>query len=639
MEDLDPQTLGAESARLLASIVDAMPGGGEDRPGQQTMLLAVANAIATGRHLAVEAGTGTGKSLAYLVPALASGARVVVATATKALQDQLATKDLPLLTEHLDRPFSFALLKGRSNYVCAQRLAEIERDGEQLSLDVERDRAPADELARIQAWAETTPTGDQAELDFSPSSAAWAAVSVGPRECPGRSRCPSGEVCFAERARDAAFGADVTVVNLHLYGMHLASDGAVLGEHDIVVLDEAHQAEDILAASNGTEIGPGRFGALVRTAGAILADDELLSRVSEAGDNLADALAPRLGQRITEVDPDLVGALDVARSRVERLAHALRNLPDDGPSDTGARKIRAVQATTALIDDLDQVRELDDRLVTWVEGSSSSPVLRVTPIDISGLLSEQLWSDGPVTVLTSATLPANLAERLGLDGHPHDDLRAESPFDYENQAMLYCAADLPEPRDPDYRDAFWAELESLIVAAGGRTLALFTSRRAMNEAAEHLEPRLPWRVLTQDELPKPALIEAFSSDEESCLFATMSFWQGVDIPGPALSLVTIDRLPFPRPDDPVLTARRELAGPRAFRVIDIPRATMMLAQGAGRLIRSVDDRGVVAVLDSRLARSKSYRWDFVNALPPMRRTRDRAEVEAFLRTLRDGPAQ
>ncbi|HEX7095960.1 MAG TPA: ATP-dependent DNA helicase, partial [Acidimicrobiales bacterium] len=301
------------------------------------------------------------------------------------------------------------------------------------------------------------------------------------------------------------------------------------------------------------------------------------------------------------------------------------------------RKLRAVQAVTALLGDLDAVLHLRDTDVAWVEGPAASPVLRVAPVDVAAILREQLWPHRTL-VLTSATLPPNLAVRLGCDPDTFDSIDVGSPFDYENAALLYCPAGMPDPRSPGYRAALLDELESLIVAAGGRTLALFTSWRAMRDAVEHLRPRLPWRILVQGELPKPALIEGFSSDESSCLFATMSFWQGVDVPGASLSLVTIDRLPFPRPDDPLLDARRELAGAAAFRAIDVPRAATLLAQAAGRLVRTASDRGVVAVLDPRLATNRSYRWDIVRALPPMRRTRHRAEAEAFLRELRDNAA-
>jgi ATP-dependent DNA helicase DinG len=404
----------------------------------------------------------------------------------------------------------------------------------------------------------------------------------------------------------------------------------------VAVVDEAHQTEDIVAAAAGFEITAGRFGHLERLASGLLTDaGTLASDVDAAGSRLGDELAALHGQRVRPpLAPSLADAVDLARTRVERLGHALRNVPDDASADVSARKQRAVQAITTLLGDLDGVLHLRDDDVAWVEGSADAPVLRVAPVDVAAILRERLWPERTV-VLTSATIPPRLGERLGVEPGDVTELDVGSPFDYEHAALLYCAADLPDPRAPEFRPALLGDLESLIVAAGGRTLALFTSWRAMREAVEHLRPRLPWKVLAQGDLPKQALLEAFSSDETSCLFATMSFWQGVDVPGATLSLVTIDRLPFPRPDDPLLEARRELAGDAAFRTIDVPRAAMLLAQAAGRLIRSAHDRGVVAVFDPRLARARSYRWDIVRALPPMRRTRDRTEAETFLRALRD----
>jgi ATP-dependent DNA helicase DinG len=267
--------------------------------------------------------------------------------------------------------------------------------------------------------------------------------------------------------------------------------------------------------------------------------------------------------------------------------------------------------------------------VLWVDGTDDRPVLHVAPLDVSGHLQQGLFADHTV-VLTSATLDAGLGERLGVDTRRLD---VDSTFDHEAQALLYCAAHLPDPRTPGFEAAARAEVAELIRAAGGRTLALFTSWRAMKAAVEELRPTLPWTVLAQGDLPKPALLHRFANDVDSCLFATASFWQGVDVPGAALSLVTIDKLPFPRPDEPLAAARRERHGADGFRMVDLPRAATLLAQAAGRLIRTSTDRGVVAVLDRRLATSRSYRWDLVRALPPMRRTREPEEVRRFLREL------
>jgi ATP-dependent DNA helicase DinG len=615
--------------QALARVVAALPGGGEERPGQLEMALAVAASLETGRHLIVQAGTGTGKSMGYLVPALLSGNKVVISTATKALQDQLAGKDLPYLQRHLGAPFEFAVVKGRSNYLCRQRALEVAGGGDQLDLDAvdasDLGSGLSAQVLRILQWATETKTGDRADLKFEPSPRAWAQVSVTAMECPGAARCPSGDVCFAEQARQRAEQADVVVANTHLYGTHLASGGHVLPDHDVVIFDEAHELEDVASASLGLELGAGRFRALARNARGLLAADEktLADELEAMGDRWEVALDPWRGKRLPAgLDDDLTAVLAMAAERASRLVAAVRRSEKDEP-----RRNRALQAGGHLAGDIAYIADLPPSHVAWVEGPVHAPLFKCSPVDVGPLLSEHLW--GTVTaVLTSATIPPLLAARVGIDSEAVTELDVGSPFDYAGHSLLYCALDLPDPRNPAYEPAMHDELEALLRAAGGRTLALFTSWRAMNAAAEALSPRIPWRVLTQSDLPKPALLKAFTDDETSCLFATMGFWQGVDVPGPSLSMVTIDRIPFPRPDEPLLQARRERAGPAAFRVIDLPRAATLLAQGSGRLIRSSSDRGVVAVLDPRLGKA-GYRWDLVRALPPMRRTRDRADVEAF----------
>jgi ATP-dependent DNA helicase DinG len=619
----------------LDHVTPHLAGGGEVRHGQRQMAAAVESAAAEHYHLFVQAGTGTGKSLAYLVPALLSGRRTVVATATKALQDQLAQKDLPFLTEHLGMDFTFAVLKGRSNYVCRQRLSEIAgTDTGQTSLDGLAEHARADQLVRIKQWAAETPTGDRAELEFEPSVATWSAVSVGARECPGAARCPSGAVCFAEQARAAASTADLIVVNQHLLALDLALDGTLLPEHDLVVIDEAHQLEDITSSVAGLELTGGRLAAFARLVRGVVANDTLIADIDRAGDALGDAIDAMSDTRLqAPIAEKLRVALNQARDRVERAANALRNVPDNAPGDVGARKQRALQASITLLVDIDLVMNFDsERSVAWIERDST---IHLAPIDISDIMRRSLWSK-KIAVLTSATMPNNLSTRLGLAADEHTILDVGSPFDFEHNALLYCAASLPDPRDPGYKAATHRELEALISAAGGRTLALFTSWAAMREAVEYLRPRLPWPLLAQGDLPKSALLDQFSDQHATSLFATMGFWQGIDVPGPSLSLVVIDRLPFPRPDDPLLAARRALIGGDAFSQIDVPRAATLLAQGAGRLIRSATDRGVVAVLDPRLARGRSYRWQIISALPPMPRTREREDAESFLRRIRDG---
>ncbi len=628
MTHTDP-ALAKRTETALGAVIDQLAAG-EVREGQRNMAVAVAGAIDSGNHLIAQAGTGTGKSLAYLVPAIQSGQTVVIATATKALQDQLANKDLPFLDEHVAEPFVWSILKGRSNYLCKQRMAEMQRDGDQLEFDDgSRAGGSALEIRKIVQWSAETKTGDRAELDFEPQARVWGAVSVGPMECPGAAKCPSGATCFSEDARRAAHAASVVVVNLHLYGLNLASNGSILPEHDVVVIDEAHQLEDVLSSAAGLDFGPGRFASLARNARSII-ESSLATELGDIGGQLGDILGQRVGDRLRSFDEELQNVLNVAVNRVNEVVNAARKVDDD--SDQGPVKQRVLIQGGHLAADLNLLMDLPDTHVVWVEGPGQYPSMRMAPIDVAGFLRENLWDGDRTAILTSATLDAELPERLGLFDTEYDRIDVGSPFDYQTQALLYCAVSLPSPKSADWLDAISDELVELVNAAGGRTLALFTSWRAMDHVSEQLDKRVDYRVLTQRELPKPALIREFMNDESSVLCATMGFWQGVDIPGRTLRLVSIDRLPFPRPDEPLLEARRERAGANAFRTIDLPRTATMLAQGAGRLIRTSADRGVVAVLDQRLGKA-GYRWDLVNALPPMKRTRHRQEVVEFLASL------
>jgi ATP-dependent DNA helicase DinG len=611
-------------ATVTGALVDA-----EDRAGQRQMAELVAAAIAAKRHLVVQAGTGTGKTLAYLVPAILADARIVVATATKALQDQLANKDLPFLAEHLGVDFDWAVLKGRSNYVCLQRLREMSNpDQGQLELDTMAVTTRA-EIKKLAEWAGSSSSGEVSELGWTPSDNAWRAVSVGSDECPGADRCPLGEPCFAEQARRRAAVADVIVVNTHLYGLNVASGGAILPEHDVVVFDEAQVLEDIMSDTVGVEIAPGRFTALSGVVRRIVDDPTLTGSIAEIAESLRDALSGHVGERLSTPLPDPVQeVLNDARLRLGRANEVLVAI-DTQNEDARQRKLRAQTMTGRAIEQLDVAIEGREGYVAFVSGSRDAPRLEVAPLDVGPAMAEGVWSRR-TGVLTSATIPASIATRVGIADDAVDLADVGSPFDYEANSMLYCAMHLPNPNSEGFRSAVHDELEALISAAGGRTLALFTSWRSMDEAAEALRDRVDFPILTQRDLPKPALVKAFADSEETCLFATAGLFQGVDVPGRTLSLVVIDRIPFPRPDDPLLSARREKLGSAAFGQIDIPRASMMLAQACGRLIRSATDRGVVAVMDPRLGTAR-YRWDIVKALPPMKRTRHRAEVEAFLR--------
>jgi ATP-dependent DNA helicase DinG len=633
---MNPDATAADVAAVLARVTAALPGR-EDRPGQLRMAELVADAIHTKRHLVVQAGTGTGKTLAYLVPVIVMGQKCIVATATKALQDQLATKDLPFLAAELaelGHDVDWAVLKGRSNYLCLQRLREMSQPATgQLELE-EMSPLHRVEITKLAEWAGTTPTGDQAELDWSPSDTTWRAVSVGSDECPGADRCPVGQECFAEQARRRAQASDVVVVNTHLYGLHVGSGGAILPEHDVVVFDEAHVLEDTMSDTVGVQISPGRFVTVGATVRRILDDPQLVGAVTDLATLLRDAFSPYANQRLTTPLPDpIIAVLEDAQIRLTRVGEAVQKI-ETSVEDAQQRKLRAQRIVTRTMEAVEAALAAGDGTVPFVSGSRDSPRLEIAPLDVGPTLAAGVWQER-TAILTSATIPASLARRVGLPDERTSGDDVGSPFDYEHQAVLYCAMHVPPPRSPAFRSAVADELVDLIQAAGGRTLALFTSWAAMDAAVETVRPRLDVPILTQRDLPKPALVKAFAESEETCLFATTGMFQGVDVPGRTLSLVVIDKLPFPRPDDPLLSARREQLGPSAFSEIDVPRAATLLAQACGRLIRNGTDRGAVAVLDSRLGTAR-YRWDIVNALPPMKRTRDRAEVARFLREIRDG---
>ncbi|MCE2763100.1 MAG: ATP-dependent DNA helicase [Ilumatobacteraceae bacterium] len=635
----------SSSRRTLSDALEiataALPAA-ETRPGQRQMATAVEEAIAEGRHLVVQAGTGTGKTIAYLVPAMLAGKRTVVATATKALQDQLAKKDLPFLVEtlsdYLGHEVSWAVLKGRRNYVCRQRIAEVtgqvvgksKRDDSPTLLDLDDFSATnRREIDRIVTWAATTPTGDFADLDFNPSERATLAVSVGSEECPGANRCPFGGSCFAEMARARAAEAEIIVVNTHLYGNHIASDGALLPEHDIVIVDEAHGLEDIMSDTVGISIGEGSFTYFAGAVRRILDDPKLNQEITDVGLMLDEVLAPHLGNRLNAPLPaNVAEVLATGRRVVGNTLDGLRRI-ETKDDDSNQRKLRAQMLATRLADTLDAALTIDSTFVPFVTGRADRPKLDIAPLDVAPILREGVWTKHPA-ILTSATIPSNMPARIGL---PVDDtvmLDVESPFDYPENSILYCSTSLPEPNSLQFTPRMHDELFHLITAAGGRTLALFTSYKAMDAAVTEMRKRLTVTIFAQNEYQRGQLVRMFTDDETSCLFATASFFQGIDIPGRTLSLVTLDRIPFPRPDDPLLSARREALGDRAFRDIDLPRAATLLAQATGRLIRNASDRGVVAVFDPRLG-TKGYRREILATMPPMRRSTTRSEVEEFLR--------
>ena len=617
----------------LDKVVSSMSGGGERRPGQRQMCEAVAVALDEDRHLVVSAGTGTGKSMAYLAPIAASGKKAVVATATKALQDQLVNKDLPQLAQALGKPLRFAVLKGRSNYICLKKLGDLSSaaSSEQGRLIEARSAEEAgrirEEVARLADWAAETPDGDRAGLDFEPSPRAWEGVSVSGRECPGANNCPSGAECFAERARNTAADVDVLVVNTHLYCLHVFTDADILPAHDAVVLDEAHTVEDIAAGAAGVSLTGGRFAAAARAVRAAVPNSRTAGEVDGAGTMLRAALRSHRDTLLSPVPDELVDLAVLCRGRLDAADAELRDAPGDETRQRMARRTIA-----ALAEDLARASDLETEDAVWVEGTDRNPAWRTAPIDVSTLLHERLWKHTPA-VLTSATVPTNLVDTLGVPDDQCDELDVGSPFDYRTSGLLYCAKSLPNPNRPGRDRGAHQQIARMATAAGGRTLALFTSYDAMDRAAEAVREMTGLVIYTQRDLPKQELMRRFAEQEESCLFATMGMWQGMDVPGRSLSLVVVDRIPFPRPDEPLMSARRQRCGSGAFHQIDVPRAATMLAQGIGRLIRSADDRGVVAVLDSRLA-TAGYRQGLLRGLPPFRRTIDIAEVEAFLAGIR-----
>jgi len=629
--DLHDDGVGADHDEVRAALdaVTATLPAQERREGQRAMAVVVADAIATHRHLVVEAGTGIGKSLAYLVPVVLSQHRTVVATATKALQDQLIGKEVPSLAA-AGLEVTAAVLKGRQNYLCRQRLADVGTpQAASFELDDAETKGVATQLRRIAVWADSTETGERDHLGFEADPRAWARVSMPAEECPGADRCPFGGTCFAEQAKRRAESADVVIVNAALYGAHLSTGRTLLPPHDVVVFDEAHELDAQLSRSLGVELSAPRLRGIATLARHSGAHDaaSIAEDLARAADRLAAVLQDRLARgAATGLDDVTRAVLDQAASAAERLVEAIEALP--ASPGTEMRRWSSRGAAVHLRGDLVRLRDPGGDDLVFLEGTERHVTLVRAPVDVGPLLRD-LWAEA-TGVLCSATMPLGLEDRLGLDPQRRTRLELPSPFDYAAHSLLYVPTHLPDRRDPACEDQMADELAALVDAAGGRTLALFTSRRALEQVGAAVRAKVPTPVLLQGDASRAALLAAFAADESTSLFATMGFWQGVDIPGRTLSLVAIDRLPFGRPDDPMLQARRERAGDAAFSAVDVPRASMLLAQGVGRLIRTAEDRGVVCVLDTRLA-TATYRGALLRRLPPMRRTTRRGDAVDFLR--------
>jgi ATP-dependent DNA helicase DinG len=621
---------GKEAIAALRQVTSSFDGA-EERQGQIDMSHAIAESLASGRSIIVQAGTGTGKSLGYLVPAILTGETAVVATATKALQDQLNSNDLPLLQKHLDIPFTWAVVKGRSNYACLQRINERADKSAQLEFEETSDKVNK-EIDELITWAKKTKTGDFDELPRIPSDRAKQAISVSTDECPGKNKCPVGANCFAERARDAASTANVVVVNIALYGAHIASSGNILPEHKIVIFDEAHQLESSLSDAVGIQLTNGRVSSFASSVRRVIADPMVTNRLEELGLRFSGAIGPHVGNRLQRPLPsNIVENMSLIRIEVATLINALRELKTDN-EPTQQRIYRAQTQGTRLTESLDIALGSFEGYVAYVEGSEERPILRITPLHIGEVLATNVWNEH-TAVLTSATVPHSMPERVGLPLDGTEVLTVDSPFDYEKNSILYCSRFFPEVKSPAYKDFLYDEMEALMTAAGGRTLALFTSNAALYAAIDAMRERVTFPILGPKDYPRQTLIDMFIEDESACIFASQGFFQGVDFPGRTLSLVILDKLPFPTPTDPLLEARRDAVGrDKSFGEIDLPMAATSLAQAAGRLIRTDTDRGVVAVFDSRLATAK-YKWTLINAMPPMNKTRERPVVEQFLRDI------
>jgi ATP-dependent DNA helicase DinG len=647
----------------LTHAVEAV--GGAEREGQVEMAEAVGRAIRTGEHLAVQAGTGTGKSLAYLVPAIRHAVEdettVVVSTATIALQRQLVDRDLPRLAKSLKKPLgrepTFAILKGRRNYLCLHRLdtgAPDEPDDATL-FDPFAVSRMGKEVKRLYAWSSDTETGDRDELVPGVSDQSWRQVSVTAKECLGAARCPIGTDCFAERARAEAGRADIVVTNHALLAIDALQGYQVLPERDLVIIDEAHELVDRVTSVATGELSSAMVSAAVRRCGKLI-DADVADRLMESSDALAVILDDVPSGRLDQLPRALQGSLPALRDAAHACITALGSERKEDVEGATARKLARTlldevhDTTVRLLEafDTDQAHQRD---VVWLTGDKYSanprpPALKVAPLAVAGLLRERVFGLN-TTVLTSATLTLGgtfdtLARQWGLPpsqpkaekaegmatekAPPADDddepkwtgLDVGSPFDHKRNGILYMAKHLPPPGRDGLSKSTLDEIAELIDASGGRALGLFSSMRAAKQAAEELRERVEFPILCQGDDSTSLLVRQFTDDPRTCLFGTLSLWQGVDVPGPSLQLVLVDRIPFPRPDDPVSSARQravEARGGNGFLTVAATHAALLLAQGTGRLHRAISDKGVVAVLDSRLA-TASYGGFLRASLPP-----------------------
>jgi ATP-dependent DNA helicase DinG len=616
----------------------ALPGY-EHRPAQERLSDAVESVLREGGILLAEAGTGTGKTLAYLLPALDLGRRVVVSTGTKNLQEQLVQKDIPLLARALGRELSVAVMKGRGNYLCLQRFSSFTRAGTFRRME----ELPV--FRAVAEWAPQTETGDRAEVADMPDSVEfWREISAASENCIGQS-CPDFEACWVTRMRQRALEADLVVVNHHLLCADLAvkedSYGQVIPAYDALILDEAHLLEDVATQYFGVQVSSYRFEELARDVERELKAARLDAREVRAevegmrlrGERLFGALGRlppgRLspGWMTTRVTEEALALLQ----RLEGVRTALLAIPDrPEPVAALASRTLGLAAELAFL-----IKAEDDGHVYFIETRGRGVFFRATPIDVSERLRETLFGRLRAAVLTSATLAvdsgfAHVKERLGIEAA--EELLLPSPFRFEDQAVLYVPRTMPDPAAPGFADRAAEEILRLLELSRGRAFVLFTSWGNLSAVAERIAGRTSFPVFMQGEAPKAALLDSFRETKNAVLFATASFWQGVDVPGEQLSCVIVDKLPFASPGDPVVAARIERLqnrGHNPFAEYQVPIAILMLKQGLGRLIRTTTDRGILAVLDGRLLR-RPYGRRFLESLPPARLVHDLDEVRRFM---------
>jgi ATP-dependent DNA helicase DinG len=621
-----------------------MPEGYEHRPSQLEMAELVDAAFQEKRHLIVEAGTGTGKTLAYLIPAIRSGRRVVISTATKSLQEQLFEKDIPFLQKYFAPKLKVAVMKGRGNFLCREKVYRMGNQPVLKGLD------ELDWFQQIRDWEKVTATGDRAELNFLPDdSELWQRLDARRDACTG-AKCPEFNRCFLTAMHQRAAEADLIIVNHHLFFADLALKqddfGSVLPEYGAVVFDEAHEIEDVASEYFGRQVSNYRFEELAR-------DAELAVRITRSGDaallkhiartrerarSFFEAFPARDG-RFPFDKTQRAGFLEQNREAYDALVNALKSLEAEIASLAAKPEelLNIARRAMELRGELKFLFESSEgNYVYWFERRNKGTFVAATPIDVSALLREHLFEPFETIILTSATLAVEgrfqyLKQRLGVDLASERVLPSE--FDFGDQALFYVPATLPDVRDPAFPERAAQEITKLLEISEGRAFCLFTSYAQMNDLYERVRTRVRFPLLIQGSAPRSALLEKFRTTENAVLFATSSFWQGVDVRGEQLSCVIVDKLPFAVPSDPIVAARVKALqedGRNAFAEYQVPEAVLALKQGFGRLIRSRTDRGVLAILDNRIQRMQ-YGKIFMESLPAYATTRDIAAVERFMR--------